>query len=486
MASVKKRTIVMLVLVLQLAGAALATSPEDVPNPRSSGGWVTDLAGVLSASGRDRINQLSNELQAKNGTELAVVVLRQADRTPKAFATALFNRWGIGQRGLDNGVLVLVVMDQRRIEVEVGDGARRVMPDSKTASILNTHVVPLFKSGQPDQAIVTSVGKICEVLGPARYSARQRLFEGAQVADYSNVLTPEIKRNVSERLQKLYSEHGVEMVLQLRPKNKSAQGEFRHLGLGSNGVLALISTETGTVDVCAGAEVPFSDWSKASRLAGTKSWNECAPKLVGLVEDASAGLEVGPLSAQAAPTVPARPVAAHRPAPLRPAYNPAYALGGFGVLCLAGVYQFARHRPRKCPQCGARKLRLDEQSDDEHISSEDQLEERLGSVNYDAWLCPNCSHVHVERWNAWLTSYSNCPSCSRRTLAVSNTTVDYPTEYSSGRGRRDENCQNCSYDHTSYYTIPRKTKSSSSSGSSSSSSGFGGGRSSGGGSGASW
>jgi uncharacterized protein len=181
-----------ILLVLLLVQVALATTPEEVPNPRTRNSWVTDLAGVLTVSSRDRIDQLANQLQARNGTQLAVVVLKNVDRTPKAFATALFNRWGIGQKGLNNGVLMLVVMEQRRIEIEVGDGARQFMPDGRTAAVLEHDVIPSFKAGRPEAGILGGVTSICNVLGTVSYQARARVSSQPAVSDYSDALSGEI------------------------------------------------------------------------------------------------------------------------------------------------------------------------------------------------------------------------------------------------------------------------------------------------------
>ncbi|GMU57330.1 MAG: hypothetical protein AMXMBFR33_64760 [Candidatus Xenobia bacterium] len=479
------------VLVLLLAGGALATTPDEVPNPRKKGSWVTDLAGVLSASDRSRIDSLANELQQKNGSQLAVVVLHNTDRTPKSFATALFNKWGIGQRGINNGVLVLVVMSQRRIEVEVGDGARIHLPDQRTSSILQSSVIPHFKAQRPARGIVSCVEEVCGVLRPVRFAVRSKVYTGSAISDFANVLGKDFKQNLIHRCEKLYSEHGVELVIFTRPRARSAEQEFRDLQLGPNAVLGMIATETGTVDVYAGADVKSPDLQAARKYAADKSWDLATGKLVGSVEDASANLKVGPRSAEVAPP-PRRPVSTtsvtRRQAPYRSNANPlGWMIVAGGIVACGGLYHYARNRPRKCPQCGTRKHRMSESEDDQHLSREEILEEQLGSVNYDAWLCPSCSHVHTERWNAWVTGYQNCPSCSRRTLHVTRTTVDYPTYDHSGRGREDGHCRNCNHQSTSYYTIPRKTRSSSSSSSrSSGSSGFGGGRSSGGGSGASW
>ena len=66
---------------------------------------------------------------------------------PKHFATALFEYWGIGQKGADNGVLVLHVLDLRRVEIETGYGNEGPLPDVKCHWLIESVVIPAFKAG---------------------------------------------------------------------------------------------------------------------------------------------------------------------------------------------------------------------------------------------------------------------------------------------------------------------------------------------------
>merc|ERR1719440_2700547 len=88
------------------------------------------------------------EAEKETGTEMVVVTLPSiGSQTPKKFATALFNEWGIGRAEPNNGVLVLVVKDARRIEVEVGDGLVNKFSHSWTDKMLEENVLPASKAG---------------------------------------------------------------------------------------------------------------------------------------------------------------------------------------------------------------------------------------------------------------------------------------------------------------------------------------------------
>jgi len=159
--------LVVLALALVLAhGSARGETPESIENPRQArSGWVTDAAGVLSPGAEASIDSIAASLQRATGHELALVTVRDAGgMTPKEFATTLFNAWGIGQAGRDDGVLVLIATDVHRIEVETGYGAEAVLPDGRVGRILDEFVVPHLREGDWDGAAVECTREFARVL----------------------------------------------------------------------------------------------------------------------------------------------------------------------------------------------------------------------------------------------------------------------------------------------------------------------------------
>jgi uncharacterized protein len=112
-------------------------------------GFVNDFAGVLSAADRQRLEELASSLEARTGVEMAIVTVRTTgDVTIQMYAVRLFEAWGIGKRGRDNGILVLAAMEDRRVWVEVGYGLEGVLPDGKVGAILDRYLLPAFKEGR--------------------------------------------------------------------------------------------------------------------------------------------------------------------------------------------------------------------------------------------------------------------------------------------------------------------------------------------------
>lgn len=144
---------------------------EQVQNPRLSGkrSWVTDQANRLSPTTENLINNKLTQLERDTGAEVAVVTIPNLapELTIESYANKLFNRWRIGKRGLNNGVLFLWVPGDRKVRIEVGSGLQGKIPDAFAQSILNTKTLPVLKKGTPqadEQAVLQTVDAITQAV----------------------------------------------------------------------------------------------------------------------------------------------------------------------------------------------------------------------------------------------------------------------------------------------------------------------------------
>jgi uncharacterized protein len=145
-------------------------------------------------------------------------------------------------------------------------------------------------------------------------------------------------------------------------------------------------------------------------------------------------------------------------------------------LAAVAAFRWRRVRPRRCPECGARMQRLPEQDDDAALEEGQQVEERLGSVDYDVWRCTS-GHETVLPYRSWTSTWGPCAACGRRTARTRRTVVREPTYSRSGRARDERTCESCGHRSVETVTLARLVAASSSS------SGSGGGFSGGGGGG---
>ncbi|MEQ8382694.1 MAG: TPM domain-containing protein [Coleofasciculus sp. A1-SPW-01] len=148
--------------------SAHALTVEEVPNPQQRNGtWVTDMADILSQDTERQLNQMISELEIENGTEIAVVTVPETSpaASPKAFTTELFNHWGIGKADEDNGVLFLISIGDRRVEIETGYGIEPILPDAQVGQIIETKITPPFKQGDFDTGTLAGTKALVVHLG---------------------------------------------------------------------------------------------------------------------------------------------------------------------------------------------------------------------------------------------------------------------------------------------------------------------------------
>ena len=148
-------------------GIGAVYAVDQVPSPRGIGimGYFSDPEDYVSADEEERINRLLYDLEQESSVETAVVILPSIwKETPKNFATKLFEKWGIGKSDTDNGLLILVVMDQRRTEFEVGYGLEPILTDLICYRIGTNEIVPHFKAGAYGQGIESAVLRIKEFI----------------------------------------------------------------------------------------------------------------------------------------------------------------------------------------------------------------------------------------------------------------------------------------------------------------------------------
>lgn len=145
---------------------------------------------------------------------------------------------------------------------------------------------------------------------------------------------------------------------------------------------------------------------------------------------------------------------------LKPLYL-ALTFFGLGVPALASVpllliMSSIRNKPRICPRCGTKMNKLDEVHDNDYLTPAQDTEERLGSVDYDVWLCPSCGETDIEPYVKANSGYQACPKCGGLTSRlVRERILRRPTTSYEGEGVREYACANCGYVHGIPYDIPK-------------------------------
>jgi uncharacterized protein len=149
------------VLLLALwVGVAAALTVPPPPTRR-----VNDYAGILTPAERDRLEQKLMERERGASNQVVVAIFRSLDsESLEDFSMRLAQAWRIGQKGLDNGVIFLVFIDDRKMRIEVGYGLEANLTDAVASSILRDVVAPRFREGRIAEGIGAGLDAIDQAI----------------------------------------------------------------------------------------------------------------------------------------------------------------------------------------------------------------------------------------------------------------------------------------------------------------------------------
>lgn len=487
----KQIFVILALCIHSIAWAGNVYTVESVPKLRLyNKSYISDPDHLLKEETVQRMNQEIYLLEGITTDQVAVVVLGSiGSASPKDFANRLFNRFRVGQKNKDNGLLILLVMNSRRVEFETGYGLESVLPDAICKRIQMEYMVPRFKEGDYDQGLLEGLTAIIKILNapknteivPVASSQEQpqalgkiivwimavpyllfmsvfyfvKKSKGAFSEDYTK-LSEAKKRNVSLTIPRW---RWLLLYVFLPLCFYTGMIYFYH---GPYYIVALIAGAYGMILLV------LLDKKERCKVAYAASYKE------------------GDYFNQ------------------YNQFNRYYDNWGIAAVFFPIPFLFTdfqnnkklkaiRRHERPCGQCGTTMILLDEKKDDEFLLKSQILEESIKSVDYDVWLCPACRSHYALGYNSKFSKYKACSYCgTKASFLQSDVTKVSATYDSSGIGEKTYQCLYCKKVSVEEYTIAQLTRSSSSgssssgSSSSSSSSSSGGGSSGGGGAGSSW
>ena len=164
------RPVLALLLLAALAGAAAAAPPIPSPPDRR----INDFAGVLSADERARLDDTLRTRERESSNQIVVAIFRSLQgESLEDYSIRLAQAWRIGQKGLDNGVIFLVFVDDRKMRLEVGYGLESKLTDALASQILRQVVAPRFREGKIADGISAGLDAIEQVIAGAYKAAPQ-------------------------------------------------------------------------------------------------------------------------------------------------------------------------------------------------------------------------------------------------------------------------------------------------------------------------
>lgn len=149
-------------MTLVLVSLALAAKPPPLPvsDPRPGGSWIADEAGLLSTAGRARIDARIDAVHASRGPEIVVVTVNSVPAALKSagdLATAVLRTWAVGGPKVAEGIVLLVAVAERKLEMKVGGGLKIALPEATLKLLRTERLDPLIQRRSWSDAIESGV-----------------------------------------------------------------------------------------------------------------------------------------------------------------------------------------------------------------------------------------------------------------------------------------------------------------------------------------
>jgi uncharacterized protein len=444
---------ILIAVLLLLSGSLRAQHTiESVPDPKlDNGHYVSNPDNIISPMRVAYLNSSLVDLEVITTVQVAVVVVKSIDTDEFTFAQDLFNEWGIGHSDKDNGLLILVVTDLHVVRFHTGHGLESVLPDATCKKIQRDFMVPHFQAGNYDQGLHDGVNEVRRILVDPKYAEELRSSEsfGSSGISYGNFALYFLLIGIPLLGILFLVMDDQEQFVETKKKKKAPYPEMLINQRTWFGLFVLVPAVVFTGLWI--APVPHAtEWcigilyfwflgtlvyrlkrtrNVTARLATEKSYHDAVEFLR---KQKAYWLVMGIVF----------------PIPFLPYF-----------FYHISRTRYFRNLPRACKACSGNMQKLNESSEDAYLAKNQQLEEKLKSVNYDVWKCEKCNQTEILNYVNRLSSYDECYSCKTKAVyLVSDRTVTEATYTSEGIGESQYKCKNCNIETKHTYKISQKTE----------------------------
>ena len=381
---------------------AIEYTVKSIPNPITTDAhaFVSNPDGILKMETVQELNVSLDSLKSQTGAEVAVVAVNSIGQAElNTFATELFTTWGIGKAKQDNGLLVLFVLDQKKVKFETGYGLEGVLPDAICKRIQMQNMIPEFKNGNYDAGMLAGVQRIASTIRKEPVAQ-----EVVTPIAWSEILPIAIAIYLLLMLFTwIWIGNSIQKIRK-NPKILSNLARYKAIKNEKSGIIslvALILPALGFVGILFFSQPIF---------------------LLLLI-----------------------------PIPITTIPGNIY-----GKLMMSKI----RREPIPCNVCDGKMHILSEKQEDAHLKLAQQFEEQLHAIDYDVFVCDKCANEAIFTLEK-PSAYSECPKCGTKAFILKDKrTVVAPTYISAGTERTTYHCKFCGYEENNNHNIPRLARSS--------------------------
>ncbi len=249
----KRTALLALLAVAALLAGAGTEARAQRPLPRLSG-HVVDETGTLTAQERSSLERTLADYEQRKGSQVVVLLIDSTEpESIEEFSIRLADQWKLGRKGVDDGVIVIAALRDRRMRIEVGYGLEGVLPDAVTKRIIAEIIAPRFREGAYAAGLQAGVERMLSVMEGEALPAPKRRQAGPEANGALIVL---VALGILIGLL-------IRVVLSGRPAARSVVGASSAVSLFVVGIIL-----TGLVAAAAGAFALFV----ASRAGSGTGW----------------------------------------------------------------------------------------------------------------------------------------------------------------------------------------------------------------------
>lgn len=153
-----KRLLVALSIIIAGVSAHAVAAEAPIPPAPTGDDYIVDMADILTDGQETALNAKLADYEKNTSTEIGILTVRSIENDYiENFSLTVARSWGIGQKDRNNGALLVVSVDDRKLRIEVGTGLEGDLTDSRAGQIIRNRITPEFKKGDYNQGIASGI-----------------------------------------------------------------------------------------------------------------------------------------------------------------------------------------------------------------------------------------------------------------------------------------------------------------------------------------
>lgn len=146
-----------MIIIILCCIANIAFAKTEIPPAPTTNIYVQDYANILASDTKQQLNRAGKSLQQKTKAQIVVVTVNKLeDVSPEEYALGILRQWGVGDKQLNNGVVLLIDVENRATRIEVGYGLEGALPDGKTGEIQDKYLIPYFMQNDYNAGVINT------------------------------------------------------------------------------------------------------------------------------------------------------------------------------------------------------------------------------------------------------------------------------------------------------------------------------------------